>query len=144
MEEAQTASVVRGLLLLGRRMRAARPRDSVTLAGLAILGALRRLGPVPAVRLAEEERLQPQSLTRLIAGLERDGLIAREPDPADGRALLLGLTPRGAAVLAADLRARRRWLEKAMAATLTAAERTVLLDAAAVMLKLAAYDDGAD
>lgn len=143
MEEAQTTSIVRGLLLLGRRMRTARPRDSVTLAGFAILGALRRLGPVPAVRLAEEERLQPQSLTRLVAGLERDGLIARTPDPTDRRALRLALTRRGAAVLKAELEARRAWLDRAITATLTEAERSLLVDAAAVMLKLAAYEDGA-
>jgi DNA-binding MarR family transcriptional regulator len=35
--------------------------------------------------LAAAERLQPQSLTRALARLKRDGLVAREPDREDRR-----------------------------------------------------------
>ena len=43
-----------------------------------------------------------------------NGLIARTPDPADGRAALLSLTERGTAVLAAVSEARRRVLAQAI------------------------------
>jgi DNA-binding MarR family transcriptional regulator len=137
MQDEQATQILRGVLWLGRRLRAERRQGSVPLSAIAILATLRRLGPIPATRLAAEERLQPQSLTRIITGLERDGLIERRPNEADRRELLVGLTRRGLKVLAADMRARRRWLEGAMAARLTAAERTALLKASAVMLKLA-------
>jgi DNA-binding MarR family transcriptional regulator len=140
MENEQTALIVRGVLSLGRRLRAERPQGSVSLAAISILATLRRLGPIPATRLAAEERLQPQSLTRLIAGLEHEGLISRSPSEADRRELLITPTRQGLAVLAADIGARRRWLEKVMSATLNDAERDMLLKASEVMLKLANYD----
>jgi DNA-binding MarR family transcriptional regulator len=142
MKDEQATLIVRGVLSLGRRLRAERPRGSVPLSAIAILATLRRLGPIPATRLAAEERLQPQSLTRIITGLERDGLIERTPNEADRRELLVGLTPRGLKALAADMRGRRHWLESAMVAQLTGAERALLLEASAVMLKLAGYDGG--
>lgn len=140
METEDTARILRGVLSLGRRLRAERPQGSASLSAIGLLGTLHRLGSMPAVRLAAEERLQPQSLSRLIAALERDGLIARAPGKADRRELLISLTDRGRAALAADMGARRQWLDRAMAATLTEAERALLQQAATVMQKLADYD----
>ena len=50
---------------------------------------------MPAARLAKAERLQPQSLSRLIAQLERDGLIKRRPGEQDRRTLILEITAAG-------------------------------------------------
>jgi len=94
---------------------------------------------MPAAQLAVEERLQPQSLTRLVAGLERTGLIERRRSEADRRELTIALTAKGRATLAEDLGARQTWLERAMAETLTDAERSTLIAAAAAMLKLALH-----
>jgi DNA-binding MarR family transcriptional regulator len=44
--------------------------------------------------LARRARLSKQSMTEMIRRLERDGLVERRPDPADGRASLIYLTPR--------------------------------------------------
>lgn len=143
VKQEETVRIVRGLLSLGRRLRAARPPGSVSLSAIAVLAALWRLGPVPAVRLAAEEQLQPQSLTRLIAALERDGLISRTPSEADRRVILIDLTREGADVLAADMRVRRDWLDQAMRAVLADDERDILFKASRVMLKLAGHDDNA-
>ncbi len=140
MENEETALIVRGVLSLGRRLRAERPQGSASLSAIAILSTLKRLGPVPAVRLAAEERLQPQSLTRLILALERDGLISRAPGKTDRREIVISPTRRGLKVLAEDIRARRQWLERAISATLTASERELLLKASGAMLKLAGYE----
>ena len=140
MKTDETARIVRGVLALGRRLRAARPAGSASLAAIGILATLRRLGPMPAVRLAAEERLQPQSLTRLLAGLERDGLIKRTAGATDRRERLIAPTRRGLEVLSADIRARRRWLERAMAATLSEAERAALLGSSDLLLRLAAHE----
>jgi DNA-binding MarR family transcriptional regulator len=129
--------IVRGVLLLGRRLRAARPEGSDSLSTIAMLATLHRLGPMPAWRLAFEERLQPQSVTRIVAAMERDGLITRSRRDADRREIELALTPQGRTVLSEDIKARRIWLEKAMDACLSEGERQTLLKAADIMLKLA-------
>lgn len=136
MNNEDAALIVRGILSLGRRLRAERPPGSVSLSALAILGTLRRKGPMPAARLAAEENLQPQSLTRLLAGLEGDGLIARTAGEADRREKQLALTERGLSVLAADIEVRSRWLQAAMA-DLESHERDTLLHAAMLMARLA-------
>jgi DNA-binding MarR family transcriptional regulator len=53
--------------------------------------------------LAEQAQVTKQTASLLIAALEREGLVERVPDPADGRARLIRLTPKG---LTASARAR--------------------------------------
>jgi|SRR6185437_4517922 len=135
-----TALIVRGVLRLGRRLRAARPDSTVSLSALGMLSTLHRRGPMPAVRLAQAERLQPQSLSRLIAQLERDGLIRRRPGKEDRRTLILEITAAGRQALSRDMTARRAWLEGAMRKVLLPGERELLAHAAVAMLRLA--DEG--
>ena len=137
--ETDEALIARAVLRLGRRLRAQRPAGAVSFSTLALLSTLARLGPVPAARLAAEERLQPQSLTRMLTALEADGLVARETG-ADRRTRLVAISAAGRAALAHDLDARRRWLAQAMGAALSAAEREQLSRAAALMLRLAEAD----
>ena len=47
--------------------------------------------------LARRARLSKQTMTTMVRLLERDGLVTREPDPADGRAALVRLTRRARA-----------------------------------------------
>jgi DNA-binding MarR family transcriptional regulator len=49
-------------------------------------------------RLAERARLSKQTLTSMVRQMERDGLVAYEPDPQDGRARLVRLTDRSRAL----------------------------------------------
>lgn len=135
--DQEALSLLRAVLALSRRLRSERPDGAVTLAAISLLGTLSRLGPMPAVQLAAEERLQPQSLTRIVAGLQREGLIERRRDPADQRALIIALTDKGRIALADDLRARQAWLRDAMLAALSREERESLIAAADTMLKLA-------
>jgi DNA-binding MarR family transcriptional regulator len=129
--------IMSAILRLGRRLRAERPPDSVPLSQLSALTYLARQGPMPAARLAGLMRLQPQSLTRLIAALEEDGLIERSPGEVDRRTILLEATRTGRAAVRHDLSARRAWLERAMHAELGAGERAALEAAVPAMLKLA-------
>jgi DNA-binding MarR family transcriptional regulator/uncharacterized glyoxalase superfamily protein PhnB len=141
--EAPSALIARAVLRLGRRLRGVRPESSVSLSALALLTTLARLGPMPAVQLAREEKLQPQSLTRLLAQMEAEGLIVREENPADRRALVTAITREGRAVVARDLAARRAWLDQAMDMALTPDERTRLAAAAPLMLKVAGEEPAA-
>ncbi|MEZ2132075.1 MarR family transcriptional regulator [Sinorhizobium sp. CB9] len=137
-------SIIRGVLSLGRRLRAERPAHSANLSEIGILATLNRIGPMASFRLAAEERLQPQSLTRLLAGLERKGWIRRTRSDGDRREIIIELAPIGRDVFLADIRARRLWLEKAMDASLSAEEREILLRASEIMLKLANADPATD
>jgi DNA-binding MarR family transcriptional regulator len=47
--------------------------------------------------LAARARLTKQTMTTMVRLLERDGLVRREPDPADGRATRVHLTERSRA-----------------------------------------------
>jgi DNA-binding MarR family transcriptional regulator len=129
--------ILSAVLRLGRRLRAERPQSTVPLSQLSALTALARHGAMPAARLAEIMRLQPQSLSRLIVALEEDRLIARTPGEIDRRTILLEITQAGRAAVRHDLAARRAWLERAMADVLTGEERELLELASPVMLKLA-------
>jgi len=142
MDSERVAMIMRGVLWLGRRLRAERPPGGVSLSAIGILGTLFRLGPMPAARLAEVEKLQPQSLTRLIGGLERDGCIERTRSATDRREIVIALTAHGRQVLIDDMRGRRLWLERAIAERLSDTEREILLAAAAIMLKLAEQEPG--
>jgi DNA-binding MarR family transcriptional regulator len=44
--------------------------------------------------LASRARLSKQTMTTMVRLLEREGLVRRSPDPTDGRATLVSLTPR--------------------------------------------------
>lgn len=137
-----TALIVRGVLRLSRRLRSERPASTVSLSVLSLLSTLHRSGPMPAARLAQAERLQPQSLSRMIAQLDRDGLIKRRPGKEDRRTLILEITEAGRRALSHDITARRAWLEGAMRKVLVPGEREMLAHAAVAMLRLA--NEGAD
>ena len=51
--------------------------------------------------LARRARLSKQTMTTMVRLLERDGLVTRAPDPADGRAALVHLTKRARELIAA-------------------------------------------
>lgn len=139
MRKVAAAQIQHAMRQLTRRMRAERCRVELGIAAMGILGTLHRLGPMPAVRLAEVERLQPQSLTRLIASLLHTKLISRTVDRFDRRVLLLDITQTGRRALAADLQERSRWLERALKGALTESERGTLLTAADLMTRLATW-----
>ena len=143
LSQEQVAHIVAGVLRLGRRLRAQRPADSVSLSALSLMATLNEHGPMPAARLAEKQRLQPQSLTRLLHDLEGKGLIRRDPGP-DRRTQMLSLTPAGVTAFRYDIAARHRWLRDEMARVLEADDQVLLAMAATVMLKLTYGEPAAD
>jgi DNA-binding MarR family transcriptional regulator len=52
-------------------------------------------GPLTPSELADIERVKRPTATRILRGLEEDGLIMRTPDPNDGRSALISLSPEG-------------------------------------------------
>lgn len=86
---------------INRRIRS--DGDGLTLGQLSALSTIARRGPIRPGDIARAERLAPPSVTRLVADLERRGLVAREQDAADRRAFFVTATPDGEAAV---LRAR--------------------------------------
>jgi DNA-binding MarR family transcriptional regulator len=52
-------------------------------------------GPLTPSELAEIERVKRPTATRILSGLEEEGLIVRTPDPKDGRSALISLSAEG-------------------------------------------------
>ena len=124
---------------LSRRLRALRADHGISASKLSVLGWLARARrPLTASELAQLERLQPQSLTRVLAELEEAALIHRHEDASDRRRQLIGVTIKGLELLAEDVRRQTRWLAESMSSKLTGAERDLLLIAAALFDRLTA------
>jgi len=136
---ASDLRVVIGQLV--RRLRA--ERRGLPLAQVIVLGRLDRSGPAGVSDLAAGERVRPQSMAATVAALADAGFVSRTPDPADGRRVLIGLTPAGADALAADRRRREDWLSDAIRRDLTVEERRTLVAATALLARIAASDGAA-
>ncbi len=76
---------------------------------LSALSVIVFAGPITLGRLAEAERVRPPTMTRTVQGLEAAGLVRRQADPSDRRAVLLSATAKGSRTLHA---ARRRRVER--------------------------------
>lgn len=95
---------------LARRLRGGRVSRMVSLTQLSALNTLHHEGPMTPGALAAAERVQPPSMTRVIASLSDLGMIRREPHPTDGRQAIVTLSEAGAEVISDELRARQQWL----------------------------------
>jgi DNA-binding MarR family transcriptional regulator len=127
---------------MGRRLRALRSSDAVSASQLSMLGHLYRANQsMTAAELARLERLQPQSLSRIIAELDEQGLIRRWQDDADRRQLLIEITPAGNELLLRDADRQSKWLAALMTRQLSKAEREIVSVAADLLDELAEQDD---
>ena len=81
--------------------------------------------PLRMTELADRLGIVPRSLTTVVDALEEAGLVRREIDPRNRRAILLRLTDRGAAVRD-DLREARRRAAEDLFAPLSAEDRKTL------------------
>jgi len=89
-------------------------------------------GPITMSALAEAEQVRRPTITRLVDGLERRGLVRRVSDPADGRVQLVAATAAGKRLLQ---RGRARRVERLMQGVmqLSEEEQRVLARAADLM-----------
>jgi DNA-binding MarR family transcriptional regulator len=66
----------------------------------ATLATLERNGPSRLTALATREGVTQPAMTQLISRLQGSGLVRREPDPADGRVVLVSITDQGRRIMA--------------------------------------------
>jgi DNA-binding MarR family transcriptional regulator len=134
-EIAAALRVSIGLLL--RRLRQVRPEDELTLPESSALTRLDRAGPATPGALAKLEQISPQSMGATLAALEARGLVGRRADPADGRRVVLSVTPAGLHLLRSKRSARTGQLAQALSTGFTAAELRRLMAAAPLLERLA-------
>lgn len=80
------------------------PRE-ISLTSASTLATLERTGPRRITELAAIEGVAQPSMTALVTGLERSGLVARGRSLGDQRVVLVTLTPQGGAYLQSRRRA---------------------------------------
>lgn len=112
---------------LARRLRQEADAD-VTPSQISALATVDRQGPITLSELAAVERVQPPSMTRVVAALEDAGLVTRTVDVADRRIARVASTAAGRRALSrartrknAYLAARLRSLDADDVATLSRA-----------------------
>ncbi len=116
---------------LARRLRQeAGPTLGPTLT--AALATVDRWGPLSPSQLAERERIQRPSATRIVGRLEQDGYVVRRPDPDDRRSCRVEITEAGHGHLEESRSRKTAFLAERIAAL--GADDRALLDRAADLL----------
>jgi DNA-binding MarR family transcriptional regulator len=134
--DAALASALRvSLARLNRRLRRQAAGHTLTPTQLATLASVDRNGSMTPGELAEQEKVQPPSMTRVIANLEERGLVIRSPHPIDRRQVAVSVTEAGAALLKEERRLKEAWLHQRIK-ELPPDERAALRAAAPILEKL--------
>jgi DNA-binding MarR family transcriptional regulator len=134
---AALAAVVRdSITRINPPMRQTRPAGELTVAQVSALWSLDGAGALTPRELADAERVQPPTMTRIVARLEEQGLVQRTPHPTDGRQVILAPTPYGRELVTRYRRAREEWLATRLS-RLTQDERDTLQRAAEILARIA-------
>lgn len=124
---------------LARRLRAERIARGVATelsdTQLAALAALERHAAMTPGALAEHEKVQPPSMTRVIAALLERGLVTRASHPTDGRQVMLTVTDQGRELVQQSRKLREAWLAQRLR-ELSQEERATLRAAAPILQRL--------
>jgi len=115
-----------------RRLRREDSKSGLSAPRLSALSVVVFGGPLTLGELANAEQVRPPTMTRLVSALEEEGLVAREPDPNDGRLTNIRATPKGRALLFRG-RARRVAALTAQVRALGASDREALDRAIAIL-----------
>ena len=99
--------------VIGERARAVHP--DLQPASYLMLTFLVAEGPQRSSVVSEKFNVDKGAISRQVQHLCDLGLLVREPDPADGRAMLISASPDAVHRLEAVDRDRRRWLDEQLA-----------------------------
>jgi DNA-binding MarR family transcriptional regulator len=102
-------------LHLLRRLRIEDDALGVSPSRLSALSVVVLTGPIGIGALAAAEGVAGPTMTRLVDGLERDGLVQRRRDPADARGVLVEATATGRRILTKGRHQRVRTLAAGLA-----------------------------
>src|ERR1700754_1028578 len=109
IDDPALASRFREFVGLARRIEARMMRaEGVSLSQSMFLEVIQQTPRARWSDIAVALDYSPRTVTEAIDALERDGLVKRSPDPADRRAKILTITPKGTRELTTAQRARDR------------------------------------
>jgi DNA-binding MarR family transcriptional regulator len=102
-------------LHLLRRLRTEDDALGISPPRLSALSVVVFAGPIGIGALAAAEGVAAPTMSRLVDGLERDGLVRRGPDPEDARGVLVRATAQGTRILRRGRRQRVEALASGLA-----------------------------
>lgn len=111
------------------------PETALSDIQLAALAALERHQAMTPGELADYEKVQPPSMTRVIAVLEERSLVQRSAHPTDRRQVILTVTAEGRALVTRVRRRKEAWLAQRLQ-ELSPEELATLRAAAPILEKL--------
>ncbi|MFD7924119.1 MarR family winged helix-turn-helix transcriptional regulator [Streptomyces sp. NPDC059740] len=115
------------------------PLREIGFSAMAALNILDSMGPHRVTELAVHEGISQPSMTAMVSRLEQQGLVARAPDPDDGRSVLVNITDRGREMVRRRRSGQVTFLSH-LIGELEPAARGQLTDAAAALARLTDTD----
>src|SRR5689334_10511453 len=120
---AESAGWIRGVVgQLHRRLRHVDNAGVLTPSQSAVLHRLHREGPATQGELAAAEHVRQQSMAAILGVLDDLGYLARTPDPADRRRVVISLSDAGRDTVRGIQQHRDEWLARALLDELSPAE----------------------
>ncbi|SEF33023.1 DNA-binding transcriptional regulator, MarR family [Amycolatopsis pretoriensis] len=137
---AESAGWLRGVVAqLHRRLRHVDNAGILTPTQSAVLNRLHREGPATQGELAAAEHVRQQSMAATLGVLDELGYLARTPDPADRRRVVISLSESGSNTVRGILQHREEWLAQALADALSPAELDVVTRALPLLQRVAEH-----
>ncbi len=129
---AEALRVTFGTFVRGVKTEANTPTTSQS----ETLSLLDRRGPLSVAELASLRSVRHQSMRLVANQLEFDGLVEKQPDPADGRSQLVSITDKGRDQLSRSREARTSKIAALIAERLSDEDRQALQAAIRVIERL--------
>lgn len=139
-EQLDTARLGTALDRITRMLRRSALPGDLSAVAASTLYTLANLGPARITTLAEIEHVTQPAMTQLVRRLETAGLVARESDPDDGRAVVVAATEHGRA-LSLERRTARAATLAALIGDLEPGVADALADALPALERIAALGD---
>jgi DNA-binding MarR family transcriptional regulator len=108
------AAVHRDLIRIGRAVRTQSHDGPLSAGQMSALWTIAQHAPIRATELADRERVAAPTMSRVVASLERLGMVVRTTDEHDGRVSLLALTSEGVAHIEGASSRKSQLFERAL------------------------------
>ena len=137
---AESAGWIRGVVgQLHRRLRQVDNAGILTPSQSAVLNRLHREGPATQGELAAAEHVRQQSMAATLGVLDELGYLARTPDPADRRRVVISLSESGTDTVRGVFQHRDEWLARALVDELSPAELDAVTRALPLLQRVAEH-----
>ncbi|SFW73756.1 MarR family winged helix-turn-helix transcriptional regulator [Amycolatopsis australiensis] len=137
---AERAGWIRAVVgQLHRRLRQVDNAGILTPSQSAVLNRLHREGPATQGELAAAEHVRQQSMAATLGVLDELGYLARTPDPADRRRVVISLSDAGRDTVRGIQQHREEWLAQALLDELSPAELDAVTRALPLLQRVAEH-----